>query len=374
MTETGHTNQAREGHMFWHTAIAAIGLSSFGGGTAGPTPAAHVQVDAEPGRVVVTIGPLHIAAGTHYHHEGAAEHAGFTWPEDGWIQGYRIDVLDASAAVMPRETIHHAGVANLSRRQLAYPTAQRLFAVGRETHAVTLPDWMGMRMSTGEELIAYFALVNESGTPVEGASLRITLDWRPARVESLSSPSMFVGRGAHPAYRFRRWESGVTEVVPLVLNANPNQGGETQFDVGPGISVVSTEVVLPLGGYLRVAGGHMHDYASEMRLEEVETGEVLIRLEAERKPDGRLIRVEEERFPFKLHGVRLEAGRRYRVVGVYDNPTGELLPKSGMAYLAGAFIPDDMDAWPELETDDARYARDLAGITGEEAPHGHAAP
>ncbi|MGD2047720.1 MAG: hypothetical protein PVH96_16030, partial [Gemmatimonadota bacterium] len=82
----------------------------------------------------------------------------------------------------------------------------------------------------------------------------------------------------------------------------------------------------------------------------------------------------EERFPFKLHGVRLEAGRRYRVVGVYDNPTGELLPKSGMAYLAGAFIPDDMDAWPELETDDARYARDLAGITGEEAPHGHAAP
>jgi hypothetical protein len=357
--------------MLLLTAVTVMGFVSLAAGGEPSEPPARVLVDSRGDQMIVTVGPLHIAAGLHYHHEGPAEHAGFTWPEDGWIQGYRIDVVDAHGRVLPREMIHHAGVANLSRRQLAYPTAQRIFAIGKETEPVTLPSWMGMRMSAGEELMTYFALVNESGTPVRGASLRITLAWRPAEAEVYSRPTVFTGRRGHPLSRFRRWEAPVTNIVPLALNADPNQSGQTQFDIVPGISTVSTEVVLPLGGYLRAAGGHMHDYASELRLEDAETGEVLVQLEAELDGDGRILRVEEKRFPFRLRGVRIEAGRRYRIVAVYNNPTGALLPKGGMAYMAGPFIPDDLAAWPALDTGNPQYERDLAGITSEGAAHDH---
>jgi hypothetical protein len=356
--------------MLLEAAIVVTGLFSLGSADAPhPQLSAQVSVDRDAGQVVVTIGPLDVATGMHYHHDGPGEHAGFTWPEDGWIQGYRIDVVDASGLTLPRSMIHHAGVANLSRRQLVSPTALRLFAVGRETSAVTLPSRMGMRMSAGEDLMAYFALINESDERIEDASLRITLAWRPATAEAQSTPALATGRGAHPSHRLRHWDSRFTEIVPIVLNADPNQFGQPQFDVGPGISTVSTDVTLPLGGFLRAAGGHMHDYASEMRLEDAETGEVLVRLEAELDAEGRIQGVEEKRFPFMLRGIRLDAGRRYRIVSVYDNPTGATLPKAGMAYMAGAFILDGLDAWPALEAQDPRYRNDLAGITGEVDSH-----
>jgi len=358
-----------EAEMFIHTAVLVTVLLGFG--NAEPSgPSARVAVDEAEDRVVVEIGPLEVSTGMHYQHVGPDENAAFTWPADGWIQGYRIDLVDSSGRILPREMLHHAGVANLSRRQLSTTTALRLFAVGQETDPVTLPSWMGMRMWAGEELMAYFMVVNESHVPIEGAVLRITLAWRPADVDMRSTPTMVTGKAAHPSRRFRRWEPSFTEVVPIVLYADLNQYDRTQFDVGPGVSTVSTDVVLPLGGFIRAVGGHMHDYASEMRLEDVETGEVLVRLEADVDDAGHILRVEEKRFPFMLHGVRLEAGRQYRIVSVYDNPTGAVLTGAGMAYMAGAFIPDDLDRWPELEAQDPRYLHDVAGLTGEGAGSG----
>ena len=204
--------------------------------------------------------------------------------------------------------------------------------------------------------------------------MRITLAWRPAGAEVRSTPTMITGKGAHPSRRFRRWESGFTEVVPIVLNADPNQFDVPQFDVGVGVSTVGMDVVLPVGGFLRAVSGHMHDYASEMRLEDAETGEVLVRLAADVDAEGHIQGVEEKHFPFMYHGIRLDAGRRYRIVSVYDNPTGSVLSKSGMAYMAGAFIPDDPDAWPALEAQDPRYIHDAAGIKGERGGSAMAMP
>jgi len=95
---------------------------------------------------------------------------------------------------------------------------------------------------------------------------------------------------------------------------------------------------------------------------------VLVRLAADVDAEGHIQGIEEKRFPFMYHGVRLDAGRRYRIVSVYDNPTGAVLTKSGMAYMAGVFIPDDMDAWPALEAQDPKYLHDVAGLMGEGMP------
>lgn len=364
--------QDLEAKMLAYTAIAIIGLAgTTTGRTEGTGYPAYVDVDEDLGRVVVTVGPFDVAKGTHYHHGGATTHAGFTWPEEGWIQGFRMEVVDASGRPLPSGMIHHGGVINLSRRQIASPAALRIFGMGQETAPVSLPSWMGLRMSAGEQLMAYVALVNPSDSPVEGVTLRIIVDWRPADAIVYSTPTSFTGRNASPTRRFRSWQASVKNVVPLVLYAQPNGRGEPEFDVAPGVTTVSSEVVLPMSGYLRAAGGHMHDHASEVRLEDAETGRTLVRLVADLDDAGHVQRVEEEFFPFRLRGMRLEAGHRYRVVGVYDNPTGALLPQAGMAYIAGAFIPDDLDQWPALDAEHPEYLSDLAGVVGEGSGPAH---
>jgi hypothetical protein len=60
--------------------------------------------------------------------------------------------------------------------------------------------------------------------------------------------------------------------------------------------------------------------------------------------------------------LRLEAGVRYRVVGVYHNPTGDTLPAGGMAHIVGLFVPDDVTAWPARDPGDPSYRMDVAAL------------
>jgi hypothetical protein len=61
-------------------------------------------------------------------------------------------------------------------------------------------------------------------------------------------------------------------------------------------------------------------------------------------------------------GLKLKAKHRYRVVGEYDNPTGEMRVKGAMAHMVGLFVPDDMKRWPAIDPRDPTYQRDLASL------------
>ncbi len=61
-------------------------------------------------------------------------------------------------------------------------------------------------------------------------------------------------------------------------------------------------------------------------------------------------------------GLKLKANHRYRVVGEYDNPTGETRVKGAMAHMVGLFVPDDMSKWPKIDPSDPTYQRDLASL------------
>ncbi|MET0551410.1 MAG: hypothetical protein ABW221_00130, partial [Vicinamibacteria bacterium] len=313
----------------------------FAASIAGAAPLGDVRtrVSADRREVVIETAPLHVPEAVSYSHHPSEERLEFAWPVDGWVHGYQIDLVDAAGRPLARTLLHHAGVANLGRRQLAYPTAERLFAVGRETRPVALPDSMGVPLVAGERLLLYFALVNETATPVDDARLRVRLNVVPR------------GEGRRPQ-----------DVFPLVLDANPQPiaGGSRAFDVPPGLSATSSEFRLPMGGHLRAMGAHLHDHAVEIRLEDVLTGRVLARLATQRDAAGRLISVDDTRFLLKRRGQRLDAGRPYRVVAVYDNPTAETIRHGAMAYLAGPFVPDDAARWPALDASSPDYQRDLS--------------
>lgn len=325
-------------------AMAAVGIQAAG------ADAPDVRVERDPAglEVLVEAGPLHVPEATPYSHHPSESRLDFDWPIDGWIRGYRIDLVDAQGRLLPRTMLHHAGVANLERRQLAYPVAERLFAVGRETTPVMLPASMGLSMRAGQRLRLYFALVNDTKVPVDGARLQVRLTLNP--------------RGQTPR-----------SVFPVMLDANPRPiGGTRAYDVPPGRSVTSAEVRLPIGGHLRALGAHLHDHAVEIRLEDAVSGRVLARLGTRRRADGSLVSVETKLFPLKRRGLRLDADRPYRIVAVYDNPTSQTIRHGAMAFLGGPFVPDDVSQWPALDTSDVSYQVDLAGTDDEQSAHaGH---
>jgi hypothetical protein len=71
--------------------------------------------------------------------------------------------------------------------------------------------------------------------------------------------------------------------------------------------------------------------------------------------------VERHLFGIWGDGLKLEANHRYRLIGEYDNPTGEPLERV-MAHMVGLFVPDDMSQWPSIDPTDPDYRRDLASL------------
>jgi hypothetical protein len=324
-------------NMFTHIALfAALATFSTPRESASNAPLS-VRVDSARSEVVVTVGPIDIPVSEYAHH-GADTNRYFEWPVSGWIRGYRVDMVDSTGALLPRSLLHHAGMANLDRRQLAYPLAERLFAAGPETTPAILPGSMGLPMVAATRMSLYFALMNAGTQPVEGARLRITMMWTPENGKK------------------------VTSIFPLFLDANSILGQSSTFTIAPGHSEKSSEFTLPEGGHLRALGGHLHDYASEIRLEDASSGDVIARLGTKKSADGHLESVDRTRFLLSLHGKRLVANHRYRVVAVYDNPTNA--PLSGaMGFLAGIFIPDDPSRWPSVDANDPIFQKDLASFS-----------
>ncbi|MBA2683316.1 MAG: hypothetical protein H0U66_02325 [Gemmatimonadaceae bacterium] len=329
----------------------AQGTTDMGASTSVPTvntdslaPAARITVDSAHDMIRIIAGPYRIKGESSHHAHDASMGATVLraeWPVEGWLRGYQIVLCDADASgnePLPRAMVHHAGLANFSRRQLVYPMIERLLAVGSETDNVMLPSGVGVPLHRGDSLGVYAGLHGLSDTVIAHAYVIVTLPW--ARMQ-----------------RHRP-----IEVLPFYADVNNQIGGTTAFDVPPGTSVRSAEFTMPIGGRLLGIGGHMHDYGVALRLEDAESGKVFARLRAQRTGDGHIRGVSRFNFGFHEDGLRLEAGHRYRIVAEYDNPTGKMLSHGGMGSIAGAFAPDDLSRWPRLDRADADVQRDEASL------------
>ena len=132
--------------MLTHIALFAAVATLSSPPKSAPDAPISVRVDSARSEVVVTVGPVDIPPSEYAHH-GADTYRYFEWPVSGWVRGYRVDLVDSAGALLPRSLLHHAGMANLDRRQLAYPLAERLFAAGPETTPAVLPGSMGLPMT-----------------------------------------------------------------------------------------------------------------------------------------------------------------------------------------------------------------------------------
>ena len=234
--------------------------------------------------------------------------------------------------------VHHVGLANYSRRELLYPMVERLMAVGKETPRVSLPGNVGVPLARGDTLGLYSAFHDVDGKTVERAYVIVTLPWIPAG-------------HANPI-----------DVMPFFADVNSVIGGTSAWDLPPGKSEKRRSSRCRWAARILALGGHVHDYARSVRLEDAENGKVLVRLNTKLTSDGHLIALGKRVFGFHEEGLPLLANHRYRVVAEYDNPTGRVLKQGGMASMAGAFVPDDVREWPKLDPTNADVLRDIASV------------
>ena len=323
--------------------VSLLVLVSFPAALAGQSPA--LRVDTSAHEITITATGVVIAPARAYSHHSDEKYHVIEWPVTGWMTGYQVDLLDSTGATLPRALLHHAGMANLDRRQLAYPIAERVLAAAHETRPVVLPGRMGIPLNAGQRMVLYYALVNPGSEPVV-ATVRVRVKWAQQH-----APRM---KGA----------------VPFYANALSDTASTISFDVPPGRSEQSAIVTLAEDGWLRAVGGHLHDHGVELRLEDVKSGKVLARVKATRDSSGRLERMGLARFVLRRRGLPLEAGRAYRVVAVYDNPTADTIKGGAMGFLAGIFVPRGQ-AQLAADTTHAKYARDVRALLGA-APTAHA--
>jgi hypothetical protein len=326
-------------------------------------PAIRLEHDARRRALIVVAGPFTIsahAAAEEHHSEGIDLEKDFSplvtveWPESGWLHGFRFELVDAAGAPLPKSLLHHMIAHNLDRRELVYPVVGRLFGVGTETADVTLPRSVGVPLEGGHRVALYAMWHNQTGREVRGVYVRLSLPWTPA------------ASGARPL-----------SALPIYMDVNFRTNHTTAFDLQPGRSEHSYEFTVPLSGGVLGIGGHLHEHGRSVRVEDAETGRVLMRVRGRYDRAGRLSGVERKVFRswfgLKDARIRLEAGRRYRVVGEYFNPGGEVIRLGGMAHIVGLFVPEDLGAWPALDAADPAYRDDIAWLNslGKPAAHSH---
>jgi hypothetical protein len=292
--------------------------------------------------------PPDTGAEHHSHHPGdsmpAMSHAGghvqrfvpFTWPIDGWLRGARVELAGPDGRPLPQRLLHHVNLLDLSRPQLIHAGLERLWAAGAETDPVMLPTGIGVPLSAGTAF--GIALAYDSAQLPEGSTVTVRARWMP--------------RNMNPRPR---------DVFPVFIDVNYQVARSASYDLASGRSERSFEFVWPLDGHVLGAGGHLHDFGIELRLEDVQRHAVVIRLVADRDSAGRIRSMPQAVYGVSGDGKQLVAGRRYRLVAVYDNP-GPVIPEGAMGEIGMAFMPDAPAAWPALMPGDEAISDDVAHL------------
>lgn len=309
-------------------------------------PVARVVVDSARHEVTVIAGPFHVAAMPpgmkHEDMEMMNDHntplIRFEWPVAGWLRGFRIEVEDANGKSIDRRLIHHLIGVNFDRRQLLYPAVERIFGIGRETEDMYVPKSIGVPMTAGLKLGMYMAWQNETGVDLDNIQIKVMLAYSPPNLNPRP-----------------------VSALPLYMDVNLTVGGTNTFDVPSGKSEKAWEFTMPLDGRLLGYSGHLHDFGTGVRLEDVATGKVLGTVKSTLAADGKITKISRALPGVGGDGVRLRAGRKYRVVGMYDNP-GAPIPKGAMAHITGIFAPDDFSKWPVVDLSNEQMQDDLASL------------
>ncbi|HEX7118133.1 MAG TPA: hypothetical protein VF212_05060 [Longimicrobiales bacterium] len=326
-------------------ASAAPARESAAAAEASKAPRLRVAVDEERRELVLELGPLELPAhATHHEVRQPAAQTG-TIPVDGWIHGYRVEIVDGEGRPVPQAVLHHVNVISPDQRELFSQIMLRIAAAGQETAPAELPRLIGYRVREGQRLLVTAAFHNPTPGAYHGAVLRVRMPYTPADA----------------------WLRPVSG-YPFYMDVMPPASVHS-YDLPPGRSSRSWEASPAVPGRILGVGGHLHKYGVALRLEDVTAGELIWEARPIVDEDGDVIGIPVQRF-FRTLGVPVRPDHVYRLTAIYDNPTGDTIPDGAMGTLGGLFIPTPGVEWPTADPDHPEYRLDVEIVTSPYYGHG----
>jgi hypothetical protein len=320
----------------------------------------RLRDNPEAEEMTLIMGPAHVPVSGSGHAHGG-DHQGvlpeprtIRIPKDITITGIRYEVVDGDGSELPRGILHHMNVIDPDRRELFLPISHRMLAVGKETGAQSLPEWLiGYPIKRGTEPVITVMLHNPTHSDLQGVYVLLTLEYEDA----LEWTPVF---GAYPFQ------------VDVSFPA-----GDKQFDLPPGRSIFSWDGSPAMEGRILALGSHLHDHAEKIRLEDLTAGEVIWEGYPVVDDEGAIRGVTTGKLYWK-GGKKLFPDHTYRATVVYNNPTSDTLRGGGMGVVAGLFRPAQAATWPVADRSDhlyrldrQHYLREVSGPYEEIAEHHH---
>jgi hypothetical protein len=286
--------------------------------------------------IVVRVGPMSLPA--HTSHMKMPQPADLIWqiPIDGWLLAYSPKLVDASGNAVPGRVLHHTAFWNENRADFLCPNKEEhIFGAGGElTNWAEVPGY-GYHVQMGDRIRVETMVHNPTDTSYDNVYLEVTIP-------------------------YQRADSGANlkSVYPTWMDVK--SCGNSGYDLPAGNSEQTGAVTVKYSGALLGVGGHMHDYAKQLVLEDTTRKETVATLDAKVDDHGELISMPTVLF-LDRGGYKFATGDVLKISAAYDNTTGKVLRDGAMGIVVGYFVPEDDSAMAALRRKSA--AHKMAGMS-----------
>ena len=294
------------------------------------------QVDAATHTITLREGPLTLPANTSHMKMPQPPDVFWTIPLDAFLLAYTPRLVDANANAVPGIVLHHTAFWNTNRSDFLCPNKEEhIFGAGSElTNWTELPGY-GYRVQNGDKIRIETMVHNPTGTSYGQVYLEVKIPYAPAADPTVSTKSVY----------------------PTWMDVQ--SCGISGYDLKPGNNQNTGTVTVKYNGILLGVGGHMHDYAKQIVLEDATRQETVATLDAKLDEKGQLLSIPVVTF-FDRGGYKFSAGDLLRITATYDNTTGKPLPSGAMGIVVGYFLPADDSAMSALRRKPKPAARQVA--------------
>ncbi len=245
---------------------------------------------------------------------------------------------DPNGNAVPGTVLHHTAFWNTNRSDFLCPNKEEhIFGAGSE-----LTDWMEIpgyayRVQKGDKVRIETMVHNPTTTAYDNVYLEVTIPYADAT-------------------------TAIKSVYPTWMDVQ--SCGNSGYDLHAGKNENTGTVTVKYSGILLGVGGHMHDYAKQITLEDTTRNETVATLNANVDEKGQLLSMPVVTF-FDRGGYKFAAGDQLRITATYDNTTGKPLPAGAMGIVVGYFLPADDNAMSALRRKPKSATHQVSAATHE---------
>src|SRR5713101_4538348 len=296
------------------------------------------QVDSASHTITLREGPMTLPARTSHMKMPQPPDLFWSIPIDGWLLAYAPHLVDARGNAVPGTVLHHTAFWNTDRADFLCPNKEEhIFGAGSEmTNWTEIPGY-GYRVQKGDKIRIETMVHNPTDTSYNQVYLEVKIPYADS------------GAGASTKSFYPTW-------------MDVRSCGNSGYDLKPGKNENTGTVTVKYDGILLGVGGHMHDYAKQITLEDVTRKDKVVTLDAKVDEKGQLLSIPVVTF-FDHGGYQFAAGDRLKITATYDNTSGKALPAGAMGIVVGYFVPADDSMMAGLRRKPKPAAKQIASAT-----------